>query len=97
MIILQKCMDLPKFVPGSYNETCLTPDDESQIINVKVEITDEQDEEDPVPITCPVIKPEHEVSCVCGRVCTFLDTFHKSPGVAVLLIPVCPYEITPIL
>jgi hypothetical protein len=62
MIVLQNYMDLPKFVAG---ETCLTPCyDENQVIDIKVEITDEQDEEDPLSITFPVIKPELEVSCM---------------------------------
>jgi hypothetical protein len=29
------------------------------------EFTDVEDEEEPVPITFPVIKTEHEVSCIC--------------------------------
>jgi hypothetical protein len=29
------------------------------------EFTDVEDEEEPVPITFPVIKTEHEVSCLC--------------------------------
>jgi hypothetical protein len=35
-------------------------------MSVKVEeFTDVEEEEDPVPKTSPVIKTEHEVSCIC--------------------------------
>jgi hypothetical protein len=29
------------------------------------EFTDVEEEEEPVPTTCPVIETEHEVSCIC--------------------------------
>jgi hypothetical protein len=56
-------MDLLKVVPGSCSETGITfPDDGDGATSVKVEVTDVQDEEDPVPISCSVIKCEPEVS-----------------------------------
>jgi hypothetical protein len=61
-VVLQSCMDLLKIVPGSYSETY---HDGNQVINVKVEdVTRTQEEGNPVPITFPVIKAEHEVSCM---------------------------------
>jgi hypothetical protein len=64
MVVLQNCIDLQKVIPDSYSETCLTsPHDGSQVINIKVEdVTDIQDEEDPLQVTFPEIKAEHEVS-----------------------------------
>jgi hypothetical protein len=57
-------VDLLKVVPGSCNETRATFfDDGSGVINVKVEdVTDIQVEEDPVPLSCSLVKGEHEVS-----------------------------------
>jgi hypothetical protein len=46
------------------------------VIRVKVEnITDSEEGDDPLPITFPVIKVEHEVSCL--TLCAFVGTFHK--------------------
>jgi hypothetical protein len=50
-------------VPGLYSETYHAV---VQVINMKVgEFTDVEYEEEPVPITFPVMKTEHEVSCIC--------------------------------
>jgi hypothetical protein len=67
IMVLQNCLDLPKVEPGSYSETCLTSsDDERQILGMNVkEVTNVQEEEDPLLISHPVMKAEHEVSCVC--------------------------------
>jgi hypothetical protein len=63
MLVLQNCINLQEAVPGSYSETCLTSHDESQVIDIKVEdAADIQEEEDPLLITSPEIKAEHEVS-----------------------------------
>jgi hypothetical protein len=52
-------MDMLRVVPGTFSET----DDADVITSVKVEeVTDIQAEEDPVPISCLVIKSKHEVS-----------------------------------
>lgn len=61
---MQNCLDVLKVVPGSCSETGATfPDDGGGVISVKVEeVTDIHEEEDPVPISCLVIKGEHEVS-----------------------------------
>jgi hypothetical protein len=50
-------------VPGLYSETCHGV---VQVMSVKVEeFTDVEEQEEPVPKTSPVIKTEHEVSCIC--------------------------------
>jgi hypothetical protein len=68
MVVLQNCINLPKVVPSSYSETSLTSShDDNQVIDIKAEdVTDiqEEEEEDPLLITSPVIKAENEVSCM---------------------------------
>jgi hypothetical protein len=63
-VVLQNCVDLPKVVPSLCNETGATfSDDGGGVIIVKVEeVTDVQEVDDPVPISCSIIKGEHEVS-----------------------------------
>jgi hypothetical protein len=59
------CLDLLEVVPGSCSETGATfADDGNGVISIKVEVTDihEEEEEDPMPISCSVIKGEHKVS-----------------------------------
>jgi hypothetical protein len=72
MVVLQNYIDLLKVVPGSYSEIYLTPShDGNQVINIKVEDfvgMQEEEEEDPLLIKFPVMKSEHEVSCM--SVCT---------------------------
>lgn len=63
-MVLQNCVDVLKVVPGSCGETGATfSDDGGGVINVKVEEgTDIQEVADPVPMSCSLIKGEHEVS-----------------------------------
>jgi hypothetical protein len=62
-MVLQNYMDFLKVVPDTCSETDATSDDADVITSVKVEeVTDIQAEEDPVPISCLVIKGKHEVS-----------------------------------
>jgi hypothetical protein len=62
-VVLQNCLNLLEVVPGSCRETGATlSDDRVGIISIKVEVTDIQGEEDPVPISCSLIKGEHKVS-----------------------------------
>jgi hypothetical protein len=73
MVVLQNCMSVQEVVPGSYSETCLTSHYENQVIDIKVEdAADIQEEEDPLLITSPEIKAEHEVSfmslCIVGHI-----------------------------
>lgn len=79
VVNLKNYIYLLKVVPVSRSGTCLTCfHDGLQVIDIKVEVTDiqeETEEEDPLSGTFPVIKPEHEVSCM--SVCTFLHTFHS--------------------
>jgi hypothetical protein len=67
ILVLQTCMDLLKVEPGSYSETCLTSShDGSQVLSMNVEkVTNVQEEDDPLLISLPVIKTEHEVRCLC--------------------------------
>jgi hypothetical protein len=64
-MVLQNYVDLLKVEPGSYNETFLTSHDGSQVHSMNVEVTNVQDENDPLLISLPVIKAEHEVRCLC--------------------------------
>jgi hypothetical protein len=76
MMLLQNCVDLLKMIPGSYSETCPTSSyGGNEGIDIKIEVTDIQEEEEPEPVTFPVIKSENEVSCT--SVCTLLGTYHK--------------------
>jgi hypothetical protein len=76
---------LLKVLPGWYGETCYPA---VQVMSVKVEeFTDVEEEEEPVPKTSPVIKTEHEVSCICmyivirisqiSSVANFYSSFHS--------------------
>jgi hypothetical protein len=65
MIVLQKCLDSQRDVPGSYSETYASSShDGVQAVNIKVEESSdtEVEEEDPVPMRAVGIKVEHEVS-----------------------------------
>ncbi|PNF26365.1 hypothetical protein B7P43_G01771 [Cryptotermes secundus] len=56
------CMDFLKPEPGLSSEACPTSShDGNQIIDIKVEVSDTQDVEDPLLITLPEIKAEHEI------------------------------------
>jgi hypothetical protein len=62
-VVLQNCCNLLKVVAGSYSEIC---DAGVQDVNIKVKkFIEVEDKMSPVPITFPIIKAEHEVSCVC--------------------------------
>ena len=63
VIILQNSTDLPKVEPDSYNEAYVTSSHfGSEIINTKVEVSDREEEECPVPATFAGIKVEQEAS-----------------------------------
>jgi hypothetical protein len=80
-VVLQICTDFLKIEPGSSSETCPASRDENHMTYIKVE-------EDPVPITFPGIKAEHEVSCI--SMCPLLGSFHKYPELCtVFLISIC--------
>lgn len=73
MVVLQNCMDLEKDVPVSWTQTFrVSSCDSNQFMNKKVEeVSDVEEEEDPLLITFPQVKVcEHEVSCM--SVCVLL-------------------------
>jgi hypothetical protein len=78
-MVLQNCMDFLKVEPGSSSETCPASSHEgNHVIDMKVEeASDTQEVEDPLRITIPEIKAEHEVSCM--SVCLLFGTFHRYP------------------
>ncbi|XP_023717995.1 uncharacterized protein LOC111870166 isoform X6 [Cryptotermes secundus] len=59
-------ISLSQAEPNSHSETCLTSShNENQLVSIKVEeVTDIQEEEDPLLITFPVTRAELRVSCV---------------------------------
>jgi hypothetical protein len=60
MLVLQACMDSQKYGPGS----CPASYDADHSINVKVEdISDVEEEEDPLQISFPGREAEQAVSC----------------------------------
>jgi hypothetical protein len=59
IVVLQNCKVLLKVEPDSYSETYLTSSHSGS-----QEVTNVQEEEDPLRIPFPVTKVEHEVSCV---------------------------------
>jgi hypothetical protein len=60
MLVLQACMNSQKSAPGSYIETCPA----YHSINMKVEeVSDVEEEEDPLQISFPGTEAEHAVSC----------------------------------
>jgi hypothetical protein len=65
-VVLQTCLDLEKDLPDFWSVTSPTSShDANKFINTKSEeVSDVEEEEDPVPISFPQIKGEHEVSCV---------------------------------
>jgi hypothetical protein len=67
------CLDLEKDLPDFWSITCPTSShDANKFINTKSEeVSDVEEEEDPVPISFPQIKGEHEVSCVSVYHCWF--------------------------
>jgi hypothetical protein len=70
---------LQKYLSGLCSDTCPSPSpDGNGGINIKTEeVSDVKEEEDPVPISFPVIKAEREVSCM--SVSPPLATFHICP------------------
>jgi hypothetical protein len=73
---LQDCEEVLEVVHGSESETCpASTDDGNDGIVIKVEGTDTQEQENPMPITFAVIKVDSEVSCMSLR--TLLSAFHR--------------------
>jgi hypothetical protein len=85
-MVLQNCMDFLNTEPGLISETCPTSShDGYQIADIEVEeASDTQKIEDPLLITSPEIKAEHEVSCMF--VCLLLGTFHSYPELCIVFL-----------
>jgi hypothetical protein len=65
VVLLQNYMDLRKDIHGSCSETSPLSHDANQIISVKIEdVSDIEEEKDPVPFIYSRIKTEHVVSCM---------------------------------
>jgi hypothetical protein len=71
-VVLQAHLVLQKDLRDLWSETCpASSHDANKFINAKAEEVSDV-EEDPVPISFPQIKDEHEVSCVSVCHCWFL-------------------------
>jgi hypothetical protein len=75
ILLLQNCRELLELVPSSGREAHLTSYDGNEVISVKVE--EGEKEKEPVRITFPPMKAEHEVSCMSMYL--LLHTFLKYP------------------
>jgi hypothetical protein len=95
IVLLQDCMDLQKDMEGSCSETCATSRDAHQIISIKVEdVSDIEEEKDPVPLRYSRIKVEPAVSlCLCVTVRQNLQIY-KIACFSHFHLSVCPYETT---
>jgi hypothetical protein len=64
-VVLQICTELLKDEPGLCSESCVTSHDGNRATDVKVrKVSDIEEDDDPVAITFPALKAEHEVSCM---------------------------------
>jgi hypothetical protein len=66
MVILQSSTDVLKVEPGMYSETCLaSSDDGFEATDTKVEqISDTEEDEDPMQVIYPALKTKRKVSCI---------------------------------
>jgi hypothetical protein len=72
VIVLQNCTNLPKVEPDSYNEEYVTSSHfGSEVINIKVEVSDIEEDEGPMPAPFAGIKVEQEASYV--SLCPYLS------------------------
>jgi hypothetical protein len=72
-VVLQICTDILKDETGLCSKMCPTSLDGSQAIDVKFQkSSDVEEDDDPVAITFPALKADHEVSCMsmCPCVCS---------------------------
>jgi hypothetical protein len=64
MMVLQNYTNSENILVGPYGETYPACHDGNQAMNIKAEeVSDAEEEADPVPITFPEVKAEPEVSC----------------------------------
>jgi hypothetical protein len=85
MMVLQNHADLETEIQGPCRET-YTSCDESQAINIKVEVSDAEEEGGPVPNTLPEIKTEPQVRCLSLYVHCKTDFNAKMPVVYLVSI-----------
>jgi hypothetical protein len=62
MMDLQNYTSVEKDIPGPFGEAYPTSHQANQAMNIKAEVSDAEEEEEPVPITFVEIKTEPEVS-----------------------------------
>jgi hypothetical protein len=88
-VVLQNCVDFLKVEPGLSDKSCpLSSPDGDQAIDIKVEASETQEVEDPLLITLPDIKVEHEVSCMPA--CPPLSIYHIYPELCIVFpISIC--------
>jgi len=84
-VVLQDFVDTHRVALGSYDETYMSSYDVSQAFDIKVEElsdvqAEEEEEEDPLLVTSPVVKNENEVGS--WSVCKF----HKYTGFCLIYI-----------
>ena len=80
MVVLQNGMYLLKAERSSCTEECPAySDDKNQALHIKVKDLKyaQEEEEDPLQITCPAVKREHDVSCTS---IILFDTGHRHSG-----------------
>jgi hypothetical protein len=95
-MVLQNCMDFLKVEPGLSDETCPASSHEGdQVIDIKVEVSDTQEVEDPLLITLPEIKAEHEVSCMAA--CPLLSIYHIYPELCIVFPVLICISTSPVL
>jgi hypothetical protein len=64
-MVLQNCVNVKREVWGPFGEMYPASHDANEAMNIKAEeVSDTEEEEDPVAITFPKIKAEPEVSCM---------------------------------
>jgi hypothetical protein len=83
MGVLQESVDLERCVPGPHSETYPTsPHDAYQAMNIKVEdVSEIKEEEDPIPVSFPAVKAEHEVSWLSTTNQISQTIYAELPGV----------------
>jgi hypothetical protein len=84
IVLLQNCLNLQKEMQGSCSETYPASHDANQITRIKVEdVSDTEEEENPVPLKYSGIKTEHVVSCMSV---SLLSRFHRCPELPVVFL-----------
>jgi hypothetical protein len=86
MMVLQNYTNSENVLVGPYGETYPTSHDANQAVNIKAEeVSDTQEEADPLRITIQEIKAEPEVSCMF----LYVHCYAEMPIVFLISISVC--------